>query len=198
MDVARSYDRLVADEDESSRWVVHGERPVYQSDWVVVGLADISVPSGERFEHHTVWFPPAAMAVVFDDPHEHVLLTWRYRFAPDVWNWELPGGIVEEGEDPAVTIAREIEEETGYRPRRVRHLVTFEPAVGMLRNPHHVYAVDGVERVGDPTELDEGRFRWVPYTRVPELIRSGQVVNSGTLVALLYVLALENGSAPAA
>lgn len=194
MELAGSYDRRVADEDDAERWVVHGERSVYESDWVRVGLADISVPSGSRFEHHTVWFPPAAMAVVFDDAREHVLLSWRHRFAPDVWNWELPGGIVEEGEDPAVTVAREVEEETGFRPRQTRHLVTFEPAVGMLRNPHYVYAVDGVEQVGDPTELDEGRFRWVPYAKVPELIRTGQVLNSGALVALLYVLALDGKS----
>ncbi|TLW92463.1 NUDIX hydrolase [Saccharomonospora piscinae] len=194
VELVGSYDRRVADEDDAARWVVHGERSVYRSDWVTVGLADISVPSGERFEHHTVEFPPAAMAVVFDDAREHVLLSWRHRFAPEVWNWELPGGIVEQGEDPAVTVAREVEEETGYRPRSTRHLVTFEPAVGMLRNPHYVYAVDGVERVGNPTELDEGRFRWVPYAEVPELVRAGQVLNSGALVALLYVLALDGGS----
>jgi 8-oxo-dGTP pyrophosphatase MutT (NUDIX family) len=180
----------MAPEESDSRWVVHGERTVYDSQWVRVGLADISVPSGERFEHHTVWFPAAAMTVVFDDAGENVPLSWRHRFAPEVWNWELPGGIVEDGEDPEATAAREIEEETGYRPRSMEHLVTFEPAVGMLRNPNHVYLARGAELVRDPSELNEGRFRWVPYSKVPELIRSGQVLNSGALVALLHVLAL--------
>ena len=39
-------------EDEDARWIVHGERPVYENEWITVGLADISQPSGERFEHH--------------------------------------------------------------------------------------------------------------------------------------------------
>jgi hypothetical protein len=33
---------------------VHGERVIYANEWVTVGLADISQPSGDRFEHHTV------------------------------------------------------------------------------------------------------------------------------------------------
>jgi 8-oxo-dGTP pyrophosphatase MutT (NUDIX family) len=173
-------------------WVVHGERLVYDTEWVKVGLADISVPSGERFEHHTVTFPPVAMTVVFDDSGDNILLSWRHRFAPDIWNYELPGGIIETGEDPSVTAAREIEEETGYRPRNIKHLVTFEPAVGMLRNANHVFVARGAELVGDPTELDEGKFRWTPIKKVPEFIRDGKVSNSGTLVALLYILALEN------
>lgn len=98
-------------DDEAQRWVVHGERPIYESRWVTVGMADISQPSGDRFEHHTVTLPSAAMAVVLDDAAEHVLLAWRHRFVPGVWNWELPAGLIEDGEEPAEAAAREIEEE---------------------------------------------------------------------------------------
>jgi 8-oxo-dGTP pyrophosphatase MutT (NUDIX family) len=175
--------------DESERWIVHGERPVYENEWVTVGLADISQPSGDRFEHHTVTLPSAAMTVVLDDDGNHVLLSWRHRFVVDVWNWELPGGLLDADETPAKTAAREVEEETGYRPRSVEHLVTFEPMVGMVRSAHHVFLARGAERVADATELNEGAFEWVALTDVPELIAKGRIVNSGTLVGLLHVLA---------
>jgi hypothetical protein len=66
-------------------------RSIYDNRWVSVGLADISLPSGERFEHHTVTLPAAAMTVVLDDAGERVLLSWRPRFVPDLWNWEQGG-----------------------------------------------------------------------------------------------------------
>ncbi|MEV0698625.1 NUDIX hydrolase [Saccharopolyspora sp. NPDC050389] len=179
---------------EESKWIVHGERTVYDSEWVRVGLADISQPSGERFEHHTVWFPPPAMTVLIDDSGTNVLMAWRHRFAPDLWNWELPGGIIDAGEDPKQTAERELIEETGYRPRSLEPMITFEPAVGMLRNPHHVFLGRGAELVGDPTEVNEGRFEWVPLDRIPTLIREGKIQNSGTLVGLLHFLALGQGS----
>lgn len=176
-------------QDDAGRWIVHEERPIYENEWVNVGLADISVPSGDRFEHHTVTLPAAAMTVVLDDAGDHVLMTWRHRFVPDVWNWELPGGVLDAGEAPAETASREVEEETGYRPRSVEHLVTFEPMVGTVRSAHHVFLARGVEQVGDPTEADEGVFEWVPMADVPELIEKGRISNSGSLVGLLHVLA---------
>lgn len=175
--------------DEAARWVVHSERPVYENEWVTVGLADISQPSGDRFEHHTVTLPPAAMTVVLDDAGEHVLMAWRHRFVPDVWNWELPGGLIDEGEEPAETAAREVEEETGYRPRSMEHLVTFEPMIGMVRNAHHVYLSRGAERVAAAAEANEGVFEWVALAHVPNLIAKARIVNSGSLVGLLYALA---------
>jgi 8-oxo-dGTP pyrophosphatase MutT (NUDIX family) len=176
-------------QDEGSRWVVHGERPIYENRWVTVGLADISQPSGDRFEHHTVTLPAAAMTVVLDDAGGHVLMSWRHRFVPDLWNWELPGGLLDEGEAPAETAAREIEEETGYRPRSIEHLVTFEPMVGTVRSAHHVYLSRGAERIADPSEVNEGAFEWVALADVPELIAKGRISNSGSLVGLLHVLA---------
>jgi 8-oxo-dGTP pyrophosphatase MutT (NUDIX family) len=148
-------------------------------------------------EHHVVTMKPAAMTVVLDDAYEHVLMAWRHRFAPDVWNWELPGGLLDPGETPAETAAREVEEETGYRPRLIEHLVTFEPNVGMVRNAHHVFLARGAEKVAEATELNEGVFEWVPLADVPELIRTQKIVNSGSLVGLLHVLALSGPGAPA-
>ena len=124
---------------ERAAWIVHSERSLYDSRWVRLGLADISQPSGERFEHHTVWFPPVALAVVLDDTRENVLMAWRHRFAPDLWGWEVPGGIIEDGEEPPEAIIRELREETGCAARSFSPLVVFEPAVGMLRNPNHVF-----------------------------------------------------------
>jgi 8-oxo-dGTP pyrophosphatase MutT (NUDIX family) len=177
-------------QDEAARWVVHGERPIYESRWVTVGLADISQPSGERFEHHTVTLPAAAMAVVLDDAGERVLMSWRHRFVPDVWNWELPAGLLEEGESAEDAAVREIAEETGYRPRSIEHLVTFEPMIGTARSQHHVFLARGAERVGEATEVNEGVFEWVPLADVPELIAKGRIVSSGSLIGLLHVLAL--------
>lgn len=170
--------------------MVHGERPIYENRWVTVGLADISQPSGHRFEHHTVTLPAAAVAVVLDDAGEHVLMAWRHRFVSDTWNWELPGGLLDPDEEPVDTVVREVEEETGYRVRTVERLVTFEPMIGTVRSAHHVFLARGAQRVADATELDEGSFEWVALAEVPELIAKGRIVNSGSLVGLLHVLAL--------
>ncbi|WP_243790170.1 NUDIX hydrolase [Saccharopolyspora gloriosae] len=175
--------------EKTGEWVVHGKRSIYESEWVKVGLADITVPSGERFEHHTVWLPPAAMALVLDDSGENVLMSYRHRFVPDVWNYELPGGLLNEEEAPEITAAREVEEETGYRPRSIEHLTTFEPMIGTVTNPHHVYLARGAEWVSDASELDEGKFRWIPTSELRGLIASREIVNSGSLVAVLHFLA---------
>jgi len=37
-----------------TRWHVHGERAIYQSDWLDLKLVDVELPSGARFEHHVV------------------------------------------------------------------------------------------------------------------------------------------------
>ncbi|MEV5504888.1 GntR family transcriptional regulator [Streptomyces orinoci] len=178
------------DGDRSTAWKVYGERPIYENQWVTVAMADIETPDGERFEHHKVYLPAAAMTAMLDDQNR-VFLMWRHRFVPDKWNWELPGGLIDEGEDPAVTAAREILEETGYRPKgELEHVASFEPMIGTVTSPHHVYVARGVEYVAEPTEVNESqRTAWIPLSKVPELIKAGEIANSGTLVALLHLLA---------
>lgn len=46
-----------------------------------------------------------AITAVIDD-QDRVLMLWRYRFVPRQFGWELPGGIVDDGEEPADTAVR--------------------------------------------------------------------------------------------
>jgi 8-oxo-dGTP pyrophosphatase MutT (NUDIX family) len=152
-------------------------------------LVDIEPPDGRRFEHHVVRLQRVALTVVLDE-HGRVLMMWRHRFATDDWGWELPGGIVDVGEDAPTTAAREVEEETGWRPGHVEHLISFQPMPGMVDTPHEVYVAHGAEKIGEPTDLEEAaRIEWVPLDRVTELARKGEILGSGSLVGLLYVLA---------
>ena len=69
----------------------------------------------------------------------------------------------------------------------------FPPAATARAESGSVRVVEGVEKVANPTELDEGSYEWIPVDDVPRLIAEGKVRNSGTLVGLLHYLALGAG-----
>ncbi|MFF7839489.1 NUDIX domain-containing protein [Streptomyces ossamyceticus] len=170
-------------------WRIHGKRDLYDNEWVKLQLWDVEPPGVERFEHHVVKLHHVAITAVLDD-QERVLMMWRYRFVPQQWGWELPGGIVDAGEDPADTALREFVEETGWRPKKLEHVVTYQPMIGMVDSPHEIFVGHGAEQVGSPTDLEEaGHIEWVPLADIPGLMARGELMGSGTLVALLHILA---------
>lgn len=184
--------------DALEPWQIHGERTIYDNRWVKLELVDVEPPGVERFEHHVVRLQHVSIAAVLDD-QDRVLMLWRYRFVPQTWGWELPGGIVDEGEDAHATALREVEEETGWRPDSLEHVVTYQPMVGMVDSPHEIFVGRGAKRVGDPTDVEEaGRVEWVPLADIPGLMARGELMGSGTLVALLHVLASRGQGAPTA
>ncbi|MET4644247.1 8-oxo-dGTP pyrophosphatase MutT (NUDIX family)/DNA-binding transcriptional regulator YhcF (GntR family) [Streptomyces atratus] len=184
-----SHEVSIERPDNLEPWQIHGERTVYDNRWVKLTLVDVEPPGVERFEHHVVRLHHVSIAAVLDD-QDHVLMLWRYRFVADKWGWELPGGIVDEGEDARATALREVEEETGWRPDSLDHVVTFQPMIGMVDSPHEIYVGKGAQHVGDPTDIEEaGHVAWVPLSDIPGLMARDELMGSGTLVALLHVLA---------
>jgi 8-oxo-dGTP pyrophosphatase MutT (NUDIX family) len=169
------------------RWKLHGERAVYSSPWLDVKLADVELPDGRRFDHHLVRLRPAAGAFCVDD-QQRVLLIWRHRFIPDTWGWELPGGRIEAGEEPAEAAAREVLEETGWRPGPLTHLLDVRPSPGLTDGVHHIFRADGASHVGPPTDVEAERIEWVPIASALALIARGEIVSSSTMTGLLYLM----------
>ncbi|MFF4408967.1 NUDIX hydrolase [Streptomyces sp. NPDC001262] len=170
------------------QWKTHGERQIYTNPWVNLCLVDVEQPDGRRWEHHVVRLRHLAVAAVVNDRRE-VLMMWRHRFITDKWAWELPMGLIEEGESPEQAAAREVEEETGWRPGPMKPLIYAEPANGITDSQHYVFRADDATYIGPPTEKNESdRIEWIPLDRVRGMIDRREVVSSGSLVGLLYVL----------
>ncbi len=175
------------------RWLIHGERNLYESEWVTLALTDVEIPatgghSARRFEHHVVRMPAPATGVVVFDRNRGVLLLWRHRFITDTWGWEVPAGRVDAGETPEEAAAREVLEETGYRlTGALQYLHHYAPASGVADHRYYLYAGEGADHVGDPSDPSESeRIEWVPFDQLRDAIAKGEVDNGLTLTALLW------------
>lgn len=172
------------------RWNVHGERSLYESEWVGLALVDVEVPGGARFDHHVVRMPNQAAGAVVHDPDRGVLLLWRHRFITDTWGWEIPAGRIDPGEEPAEAAARETLEETGWRPGPLRPLLSYQPTNGLSDQRFDLFLANGATHEGDPTDPGESeRIEWVPIDEVRALARAGAIQDGLSLTAILYALA---------
>lgn len=170
------------------RWTVHSEEQLYRDEWLDIRLADVEVSGGRHLAHRLIRAAPGAGAVVVDE-QRRALLIWRHRFITDSWGWEVPIGGIKQGEDPAAAAAREVEEETGWRPGTMRHLMTVQPSSGISDSQHHIFRAAGAAYIGPASEdWESERIEWVPLAEVRGLISKGEIVSGTTMAALLFVL----------
>nr|WP_276514927.1 NUDIX domain-containing protein [Nocardia transvalensis] len=131
------------------------------------------------------------MTLVLNENRE-ALLMYRHRFIIDKWVWELPGGYVDHAEDVAAAAAREVEEETGWRPRSMEHLVTYQPSIGSLDQPQEIYLARGADLTDTAPDVNEAEeIRWVPLDAAVAMIDSGEIIGAATVVGLYRALSLD-------
>ncbi|SDY98169.1 ADP-ribose pyrophosphatase YjhB, NUDIX family [Micromonospora pattaloongensis] len=173
----------------TTRWTIHGERIVDDTRRASLSIADVELPDGVRFEQYVIRAPRSAMVAVVDE-QTRLLLMRRHRFVFDRWVWELPGGYVDDAEDPAACAVREVEEETGWRPRSVEPLLAFQPWVGTADAENLLFLTRDAEHVGDAVDVNEAEeIAWVPMDEARELISRGEIVSAGTVIAVLELVA---------
>ena len=172
------------------RWTVHGERSIYDSDWVNLRLVDVELPDGSRFEHHVIRLDLPAAGTVVTVPGRGVLMLWRHRFISDTWGWEIPAGRVDPGEEAIGAAARECEEETGWRPGPLTLLTSYRPSNGLSDQVFKIYGASSAAQVGEPTDPNEAsRVEWVSVDELRDLVSNGLVGDGMSLTGVLYALA---------
>jgi 8-oxo-dGTP pyrophosphatase MutT (NUDIX family) len=176
--------------DERTLWKIHEERLVDDTRRLDLRIAHVELPDGVHFEQYVLRMPKASIVVPLDDAGENVLMIWRHRFVMDRWTWELPGGYVDPGEDPAECAAREVEEETGWRAEKITPLGSFQPLSGTADFENLLFLAEGCKPTGKAPDINEAaRAEWVPLSSVYERIASGEIMGAAAQIGLMHVLA---------
>ncbi len=173
-----------------TQWTIHGEHVVDENRHIRLSTVEVELPDGVRFTQYVARMPRCAMTLVLNNDRE-VLLMYRHRFIIDRWVWELPGGYVDHAEDVSFAAAREVEEETGWRPRTMEHLVTYQPSIGTLDQPQEIYLSRGADLTDTAPDINEAEdIRWFPLLDAVAMIDRGEIVGAATIVALYRALSL--------
>jgi ADP-ribose pyrophosphatase len=130
---------------------------------------------------------PDWVNVVALTPDYRIVLVRQFRFGIDGFSLEIPGGVIEAGEDPVVAGLRELREETGYAGGVARLLGTVHPNPAIQSNRCHFVFVEGAapshSLEWDPDE--EIQVSTQPVDEVLALARSGGIVHGLVLDALM-------------
>jgi ADP-ribose pyrophosphatase len=118
----------------------------YQGRKFSFNVDRIELPNGIIGEWESIHHPGGAMAVPITNDGKLVLVK-QYRFPTQGRILEFPAGTLEVGEDPATTIAREIEEETGYRASKWTTLGEFFLAPGYCDEIIYAYLAQDLEKL---------------------------------------------------
>ncbi len=135
----------------------------------------------------------SAAAVVPVTPEGKIILVRQYRYAVEEDTLEIPAGLLEKGEDPVEGAMRELEEETGYKPKHMEHLFRFYSSPGFTTETLDCYLCDQMEP--SVQHLDEDEFIDLVEMTPEEafrLIGEGKIMDGKTVAALSYYCALKN------
>ena len=134
----------------------------------------------------------AAVIVAVDDGH--VILVEQYRVALGRPCLELPAGLIgdeTEGEAVESAAARELEEETGYRPARMTDLGHYYSSPGMVSEGFTLLRAEGLTRVheGGGVEGENIVVHRVKLADVPAFVAAKRAEGLAVDVKLLLLLA---------
>jgi ADP-ribose pyrophosphatase len=153
---------------------------------VQLAIDSIPLAGGGCVEREVIVHPGAVAIIPLVDP-DHVCLVRNRRHTVGQTLLELPAGTREAAEDPDVTAARELAEETGYRAGRIRRLIEFFVSPGVLTERMFLYVADDLTPGGQ--SLDEGEDlhpEVLPWRSAIELVDSGVIQDAKSIVGLLY------------
>jgi len=161
---------------------------VYEGRAVKLRIDTVETPNGRETTREIVEHSDC-IAVVAIDADNNVLLVKQFRKPVEKELLEIPAGGIDHGEDPEAAVRRELREEIGYMPQKVKRLSGFYSAPGYCTEYLHLYlATDLVPSRLFAEDTEEISLVRVPVAQIPDLIASGRFCDAKSIAGLLTYL----------
>lgn len=136
-----------------------------------------------------------AAVILAVDAEDHVILVDQFRMPLNKRCIELPAGLIGDGDDNVheadeLAAARELEEETGYRPGRMENLGEFYSSPGMVTESFSLFRAHDLEKVSDGggVEGEDITVHRVPLAKIDAAIAGWRAEGYAIDVRLLMLL----------
>ncbi len=120
------------------------------------------------------------------DEKKRVLLVRQYRLPARASLWELPAGRLDPGETVLAAAKRELAEETGYRARTWKKLLSFYVSPGYVSEKMTIFLATNLT-AGDAELMEDERIetRWFTVKELDDKIRAGTIIDAKTIAGYL-------------
>ncbi|MFC1860489.1 NUDIX hydrolase [Chloroflexota bacterium] len=157
----------------------------YDGRAVRLRVDTVRMPSGRETTREIVEHQEC-VAIVAIDTDGNVLLVDQFRKPVEKELLEIPAGGIDPGEDPVAAVRREMQEETGYLPRKVERLGGFYSAPGFCTEYLHLFlATDLTPSRLHAEDTESIKLVRVPVSQIPALITSGRICDAKSIAGLL-------------
>lgn len=163
------------------------EENIYTGKILNLKRKKVLLPDKKEAIREVVEHNPSVCAVVITK-RKKIVLVGQYRKAVEEFLWEIPAGIVEDGEAPRQAVIRELGEETGICPSKVKKLMEFFPTPGFCNEKLILYMAQERKRFSQRCEFDENiQVKEFSINEALLMVKGGKIKDAKTIIGILYL-----------
>ena len=158
-------------------------------DGTMIGLDTYNLTIQKRKVRRDIIRHPGVAAILAFDEQGKVILVRQHRF-PRGYVLEIPAGTIDKGESPKKCAFREIEEETGYKTKKMTHLITYSPSINYNMEEVHCFVASELQQGEKKSDNDEFiTVKKIDLNKLIKMIKSGKITDSKTICAVMVYAA---------
>jgi 8-oxo-dGTP pyrophosphatase MutT (NUDIX family) len=180
--------------DDPRAWEVLDSQYLFRQRWLTLRQDRVRLPGGGVIDEYFVneyspWTNVIALTV-----DRKIVLVRQYRYGLGAVHFELPGGVVDPGEEPAAAARRELLEETGFGGGQWEPFLTLCANPALQNNLTHTFLAKGVTPLEEPLNeaTEELTVHVVPIAEARRIVLSGEVIQALHAAPLLKFLLLHS------